>query len=258
MLQLLLLIVLQMHSVLGNTEKIIFLAPSNLPVPVEHPTLEDLQLEALSPHHWSLRTHIETEFPTNSSKYGKPSWYLLQTLQEGRRYEVRICWAATVNSNGFPAEARADVKQQPTSFRLETYDLATVFETPELITSLAQYSEARQPDLLDAESQKPNVAKRETSYKHTPKATSSSSLFIQVFAAADYYTLNKTLMENVPPVFVDIILDPYVFNIFPRSLLPTAAYITIVAIGAWYLAKYVSVLVKSVAKLDTDVGRKKV
>jgi len=240
MLQLLLLIVLQIHYVLGNTEKIIFLAPSNLEVPVEHPTLEDLQLEALSPHHWSLRTHIEAEFPTNSSQYGKSSWYLLQTLQEGQRHEVRICWAAT----------------EPTSFRLETYDLATVFETPELITSLAQYSEARQPDLLDAESQKPSVVKQKKSSKHTPKA--ASYLFLQVFAAADYYTMNKALMENVPPVFVDIILDPYVFSIFPRSLLPTAAYVIIVAIGAWFLAKYISLLVQSVAKLDTDAERKKV
>ena len=31
-----------------------------------------------------------------------------------------------------------------------------------------------------------------------------SLLFLQVFAAADYFTTNKTLMQNVPPVNVDI------------------------------------------------------
>lgn len=97
MFQLLLVALLYIRCVLGNTEKAIFLAPSSLHVPVEHPTLEDLQLEALSPQHWSLRTHIEAEFPTDSSKYGKSSWYLLHSLQEGQRHEIRICWAATVN-----------------------------------------------------------------------------------------------------------------------------------------------------------------
>ncbi|KAF8864462.1 hypothetical protein BDZ45DRAFT_737465 [Acephala macrosclerotiorum] len=240
MLQLLLFVLLQIHYVLGNTEKAIFLGPSSLNLPAEHPTLEDLQLEALSPHHWSLRTHIEAKFPTHSSKYGKPSWYLLHGLQEGERYEVRICWAAT----------------QPTSFRLETYDLSTVFETPELIQSLAQYSEGRQPDLLGTENQQPSVTKHEKS-KHT-RADGSSTLFLQVFAAADYYTMNKTLMENVPPVFVDIILDPYIFNIFPRSLLPTAGYIVILAIGGWFLAKYISAYIQNVAKLDTNAEKKEV
>lgn len=68
----------------------------------------------------------------------------------------------------------------------------------------------------------------------------SSTLFLRVFAAADYYTTNKTLMEQVPPVYVDIILDPFIFNIFPRSLVPTAAYIILIAIGSWYLAKHIS------------------
>ena len=68
----------------------------------------------------------------------------------------------------------------------------------------------------------------------------SSTLFLRVFAAADYYTTNKTLMEQVPTVYVDIILDPFIFNLFPRSLVPTAAYITLIAIGSWYLARYIS------------------
>jgi hypothetical protein len=87
---------LQVHAVFCNTEKIIFLGPSEVQIPVEHPTLEDLKLETLSPQQWSLRTHIRAEFPTKSSKYGQASWYLLHGLQEGQRYEVRVCWAATV------------------------------------------------------------------------------------------------------------------------------------------------------------------
>jgi len=95
---LLLLLLCRVQSAIANTEKVIFLGPSSLQIPVQHPTLEDLQLEALTPQLWSLRTHIQAEFPTNTSRYGQSSWYLLHGLQEGQRYEVRICWAATVSS----------------------------------------------------------------------------------------------------------------------------------------------------------------
>lgn len=92
------LLLLQACHVFANTEKVIFLGPSNLQVPAAHPTLDDLHLESISPKHWSLRTHVEAEFPSNASEYGQTSWYLLERLQEGQRYEVRICWAATVSS----------------------------------------------------------------------------------------------------------------------------------------------------------------
>lgn len=92
------LFLLRACAVLANTEKAIFLGPESLQVPTAHPTLEDLQLEVLSPQRLSLRTHIAAEFPTNDTKYGQSSWLLLQDLQEGQRYEVRVCWAATVRS----------------------------------------------------------------------------------------------------------------------------------------------------------------
>lgn len=46
-------------------------------------------------------------------------------------------------------------------------------------------------------------------------------------------------MSHIPPVLVDIILDEYIFNVFPRSLLPTAAYILLVATIAWFMAGYI-------------------
>jgi hypothetical protein len=92
------LIALQVGAALANTEKVIFLGPSTLQIPVEPPTLENLQLDTLSPAAWSVRTHVEAEFPTDIAKYGQSKWLLLHSLEEGRRYEVRICWAATVCS----------------------------------------------------------------------------------------------------------------------------------------------------------------
>jgi hypothetical protein len=64
-------------------------------------------------------------------------------------------------------------------------------------------------------------------------------------------------MKDVPPVYVDIILDPFIFNVLPRSLLPTAAYIVLLAIGGWYLAKYISGWFENLAKQDPDEEKKR-
>lgn len=125
-----------------------------------------------------------------------------------------------------------------------------------MITSLAQYSEGRQSDLTQIEDEKPSISRKPTAKRGSDDL--SSTLFLQVFAAADYYTTNKTIMDNVPPVFVDIILDPFIFNVFPRSLLPTAAYIVLLAIGGWYLAKYVGRWFENLAKQDADEEKKKI
>ena len=85
-------------------------------------------------------------------------------------------------------------QQQPTSFTLTTYSLPQVFDTPQLITSLATYSDLRQA-----------VPLRERGLDHHRLASDLNSLlFLQVFAAADYFTTNQTLMQNVPLVNVEI------------------------------------------------------
>jgi hypothetical protein len=63
-------------------------------------------------------------------------------------------------------------------------------------------------------------------------------------------------MEQVPPVFVDIILDPYIFNVFPRSLIPTASYIVIIAVGGWFLSKCISKLVLIIEKGELKSDKK--
>lgn len=47
-------------------------------------------------------------------------------------------------------------------------------------------------------------------------------------------------MQHVPPVAVDLILDPFLFNIFPRSLIPTAGWILIVAVLAIVLGRWIA------------------
>jgi hypothetical protein len=115
--------------------------------------------------------------------------------------------------------------QQPTEFWLDVYPIAEVFDTPELIQNLAEYAgkaDRTRPEPLPSSSW-----------------SKESLLFLHVRAAADFFTTNKELMSNPPPVNLDIILDPYVFNIFPKSLGPTAAYIGVLAVAAWFISGFI-------------------
>ena len=83
--------------VLSNVEKVIFLPPSAIRLPSHHQSiLEELHLETLSPTLPSLRRSLATSFLKTDSLRSTESWFLLGDLVQNRRYEVRLCWAATV------------------------------------------------------------------------------------------------------------------------------------------------------------------
>jgi len=46
-------------------------------------------------------------------------------------------------------------------------------------------------------------------------------------------------MAHPPPVDVDIILDPFLLNVLPRSLLPTILYILVVALAGYFVSRRV-------------------
>lgn len=81
----------------ANVEKTIFLGPEPVNIPNQQPSLSTLNIDTLTPEDWSLRTHLEATFPTAESKRGSSSWFILDNLTEGQRYEARICWLATVS-----------------------------------------------------------------------------------------------------------------------------------------------------------------
>lgn len=116
--------------------------------------------------------------------------------------------------------------QQPTRFWLDSFSLPEVFETPDLIQALASYSENRQDQACRYRA--PRVP--------GDKSNKESLLLLRIHAAADFYSTEKALMLSPPPVGVDIILDPYIFNVFPQSLLPTGILVVVIAIGAWTLS----------------------
>jgi hypothetical protein len=47
-------------------------------------------------------------------------------------------------------------------------------------------------------------------------------------------------MNDVPPVVADIILDPFLFNVFPRSLVPTAVYTVVIAVIAYFVGGFLA------------------
>lgn len=155
------------------------------------------------------------------------------------------------NSNSTQIQ-NIDFIQQPTQFILNTYELPVVFETPDLISGLSDYSWSRQPD---EQAVHKSSETHESSTNQTRQEREASVLFLQIWAAADYYTANKTLMNEVPPVFVDIILDPFIFNVLPRSLIPTIRYIIVVAVLSWFLAQRISTWIRAVA-IQQDQSKK--
>lgn len=84
------------RAVQANVEKTVFLAPPRTKVPSEEPDLDDLGLERLSPLNHVARTHLNASFPTDDAPLGTDSWFFLENLNPGQRYEVRVCWLATV------------------------------------------------------------------------------------------------------------------------------------------------------------------
>lgn len=46
-------------------------------------------------------------------------------------------------------------------------------------------------------------------------------------------------MQTVPPVVSDIILDPFLANVFPRSLVPTACWGLVVVVVAVVVSRWV-------------------
>ncbi|RGP79702.1 hypothetical protein FLONG3_2146 [Fusarium longipes] len=221
-------------SVLANVEKTIFTAPALLPIPQQKPSLADLRLPVLTPDVSEIRTNLSRIFPFEPKDYasGAATWVLLDNLNPEQRYECRVCWAAI----------------QPTGFVMDVFELDTVWETPELIQSLAGYAFSRQDDgaELHEEAPQPGVKERK-----------ASLLLLQIKASADYFTDDEALMKYPPPVLVDLILDPYLFNVIPRSLVPTTGYIIAVAAVSWFIARSVASKLQAIAGTADSADKKR-
>ena len=84
----------------ANVEKIIFLTPSVNPE-TAYLDLTTLNLDVLSPNKKTIRRHLPATFANSTNQVGTTTWLLLENLVGQQRYEVRICWAATVSLKSF-------------------------------------------------------------------------------------------------------------------------------------------------------------
>ncbi|CEI64308.1 hypothetical protein FVEN_g11070 [Fusarium venenatum] len=220
-------------SVLANVEKAIFTAPALLPIPQQKPLLADLRLPVLTPEASEIRTNLSRVFHSKAKDYasGAATWVLLDNLNPEQRYEFRVCWAAI----------------QPTSFILDVFGLDTVWETPELIQSLAGYAFSRQDEGGELHEELPQPGEKERK---------ASLLLLQIKASADYFTDDEALMKDPPAVLVDLILDPYLFNVVPRSLIPTAGYIVVLAVVSWFVATSVASRLQTIAVTADSADKK--
>lgn len=98
---LILLLLAIANIVNANAEKAIFLGPAPVNIPLQKPTISDLRLDSLTPENSSLRLQLPRAFPAKDGASedairGEASWFLVDSLVEGQRYEVRTCWSALV------------------------------------------------------------------------------------------------------------------------------------------------------------------
>lgn len=142
--------------------------------------------------------------------------------------------------------------QQPTDFTLSTFPLSTVWDSPELLASLHAYS-ASQQQQQQQQSDGPSLS---TSKEGDSSEREASILLLRILAAADYFTPDAALMSSVPPVDVDIILDPFLLNVLPRSIAGTACYIVGVAVVAYLVAGGVASRIRGlIARSSGGSGR---
>jgi len=132
--------------------------------------------------------------------------------------------------------------QEPTLFALDSYELDTVWDTPELIQSLAEHAASRQP-ANESDDKPPS---------NESGARKASVLLVHIRAAADYFVDDVELMKNPPPVLVDLVLDPFVLNLANQSLIPTVGYLIIVGVVTWFAARWIASRLQSVAGSSED------
>ena len=81
---------------LANTEKVIFQQAPPTEILTEVQPWLGANPRTLTPSDPVLRASLPVAFPKLEQPQGLASWYRLADLAVNQRYEVRVCWAATV------------------------------------------------------------------------------------------------------------------------------------------------------------------
>ncbi|PUU73726.1 hypothetical protein B9Z19DRAFT_1094467 [Tuber borchii] len=226
-------------AVLGNIEKEIFVAPSNSQDLLFNGTNspQSAGFEALHPGLLRLSPspscegtchELHVTLDTSFIGSGESHWAVLDHLEQGKRYEVRICWAAT----------------SPTDLTLNIYTASQLLDKPSLLANMTAYATHQLP---------PSPVNKLS----CPSAAPRSVLYLNIRAKAGYYTHEKHRMETPDPVRVEIVLDPFILNALPESLLPIAVTIILTALSAFWLSGRVYNILRNIASLKQSRYDKK-
>ncbi|OTA06617.1 hypothetical protein A9Z42_0073770 [Trichoderma parareesei] len=137
------------------------------------------------------------------------------------------------------------MSQEPTEFSLDIYPLNTILSNPHLLRSPSQHATSLSLST-------PNQQQSQQ-YQHSQKSSpnETSILLLRVLAAADYFSHHQSLMKDPPPpVLVDLILDPYIYNVLPQSLVPKVCYLVVVGIASWFVARWAAKALTAIAGSD--------
>lgn len=99
---------------------------------------------------------------------------------------------------------------------------------------------------------------------------------MRLSAKADYFSKDPTLAKNGLLVDIDIsgfrladhigksysdclraVLDPYILNVVPQSLVPTATYIILLAVFSWFLSNWTWSWLNSIAGEESERSKVK-
>lgn len=209
-------------SAIANVEKVIFLLnpPPDPPLQLTRILSNLLRLNPNSPR-LSTTLDLTTNITGRERDAGgnggigegeSTIWAVLEKLILGKRYEVRIIWAAT----------------EPAKFELEVFTAVEVGEMG--VEGLVIQGEEK-------------GGKEEGKEEANNGALGSSQgivMYLRVLAKKDPY--------NPDPVKIELILDPFLWNILPESLLCIGVVVVLVAGAAWWVSGRVERWLSMVAR----------
>jgi hypothetical protein len=160
----------------GNVEKTIFL-------PKETSSISYNGEFTLSPESPVISISLNTAFVSADQPKGLQHWGLLKGLEVGRRYEVRVCWAATVTGPlSHSHTTQLTLPQSPADFNFNLY-------TPKEIVSVPNHPTH---NLISETVHTSNVD------------PTKADLILELSVVASYFTSNKTRMATPDPVHVQL------------------------------------------------------
>ncbi|KAF8423643.1 hypothetical protein EV426DRAFT_574480 [Tirmania nivea] len=220
-------------SAVANVEKVIFVPSDSRPLQF---TLNPNSLR-LSPDGPRLYTVLDLNANTTGSERNgggdggggrvgeereeSSTWVVLEKVIPGKRYEVRIVWAAT----------------EPAEFELGVFTAVEAVEAG--MGAGAEGSVIRGGEEGGKDGEKEGGL----------KSSQGTVMYLRVLAKKDRY--------NPDPVAVELVLDPFIWNILPESLLHIGAIVVLVAGAAWWAGAMVDRWLSMVALQHRVLQEKK-